>query len=66
MSYREGHHFSFNYKEGQEDTGVDYSGYSLDELKNFGEKPLIKVCMVFVLVCMKMVKNLEIQLLRSK
>lgn len=40
MSYREGHHFSLNYKENHEDTGVDFSGYSLDELKKLWRETL--------------------------
>ncbi|QTD38478.1 glycosyl hydrolase [Polaribacter batillariae] len=40
MSYREGHHFSLNYKEGELDKGVDFSKYSLDSLQKLWRETL--------------------------
>ncbi|RCS27311.1 glycosyl hydrolase [Polaribacter sp. WD7] len=33
MSYRKGHHFSLNFKGNETNTGIDFSGYSIEELK---------------------------------
>jgi len=40
MSYREGHHFSLNYKEDEENTGVDFSEYSDKKLKKLWRETL--------------------------
>ena len=40
MSYRKEHHFSLNFKEGEVDSGIDFSEYSLKELKKLWRETL--------------------------